>query len=360
MFGIRENIYAKNTQFLIDSIGEGILIVNKKGIITTTNTAAEKLLGYLPKEYIGWFCLEPFGALNETGHIITKKNAALYAAIKNGKKTINATRQFLKKDGVHFWASITVTPMIKNRKTDGAIIVFRDITQDKLNKEYHTDFARVASHQLRTPLGNVLWSTEYILSEKPGELNKLQREAMEQSYHTLREMNTLVNDLLNVSRLQDHEVRAKPKKVLLKEVVERVIKNISPFISATNLTIDIDAGKSNQYVYIEPHHLRTIIQNIIENAVRYPFPKTTIHIVIKKEKKHILFTCTNKGIGIDEKSKKFIFAKFFRAKNAVRKIGDGTGLGMYITHELIRLYGGKIWFESEVNKQTTFFLLFKR
>lgn len=358
MFRFSPKQSLSNTQFLIDSIGEGVLIVNADGIISAANTTAEKLLGYAHQEFIGWDCLEPFGALDERGRRITKKNAALLAAIENGKKTIHATRQFFRKEGSRFWASITVTPIREKGKGQGAILVFRDITKEKMDHEYHTDFARVASHQLRTPLGNVLWSAEYILSEKPGKLSKLQRETLEQTYQTLREMNILVNDLLSVSRLQDHEVKARPKKVSLMETLQKVIRDLEPYAKASNVTFALPADNKKHLVMVEPHHLRTILQNLVENAVRYAFPKTSIELTVEKDGKHVLFSCKNKGIGISDKSKKFIFAKFFRAKNAVKKQGDGTGLGLYITHELVTLYNGKIWFDSKENKDTTFYIRF--
>lgn len=360
MFGIFENKLIENTQFLIDSVGEGLLIVNKDGLISAANTTAEQMLGYDHQEFIGWPCLKPFGALDEHGRVITKKNAALYFAIRDGKKTMNAIRQFLRKDGSHFWSAITVAPMIKRGENNGAIIVFRNITQEKLDQEYHADFARVASHQLRTPLGNVLWSVEFLLSEKPGKLSETQRETLEQTYQTLRGMNTLVNDLLSVSRLQEHRVKAKKEKVCIEDVLEKIIADLTAYAKANNIQITLRAAKRSKHrVVVEEHHLRTILQNIVENAIRYSFPKTTIVLELKKETDGVIFSCTNQGIGITEKSEKFIFAKFFRAKNAVEKQGDGTGLGMYITHELVQLYDGRIWFDSVPGKETTFFIFFK-
>ncbi len=99
---------------------------------------------------------------------------------------------------------------------------------------------------------------------------------------------------------------------------------------------------------------------MIENAIRYSYPNTNINIDIKIEKDNIVFSCGNTGIGIPKDKQKFIFAKFFRAKNAVDKHGDGTGLGLYITHEMVKLNKGEIWFESKPEKTTTFYVKFKK
>ncbi len=347
-------------QFLLDSIGDGILLVDAKGVIRIVNTAASDLLGIPNEKLIGEFCLKPFGALNDKGEVITKKNAALIEAITDGKKTVNAIRQFKKQGGVLFWSSITVTPIRDHHKTKGAIIVFRDITEEKKEEEYHADFARVASHQLRTPLGNVQWALEYVLTEKEGPLHKMQKEYLQQAYKTLHEMNTLINDLLNVSRLQNQHIRKDVELTAIEEILSKVIADIQHFATANNLRFDIDTGTSGvHHVKMDKHHLRTIIQNLVENAIRYAYPHSAIRLGVKKQGQDLLFSCTNEGIGIPKQSQQFIFAKFFRAKNAIKKQGDGTGLGLYITHELVQLYGGKIWFESIPNKTTTFSILFK-
>ncbi|OGH68702.1 MAG: hypothetical protein A3J66_00610 [Candidatus Magasanikbacteria bacterium RIFCSPHIGHO2_02_FULL_47_14] len=347
-------------QFLLDSIGDGIFLVDAKGTIRIVNSAATELLGISAEKLIGEFCLKPFGALNDKGVVITKKNAALMEAITDGKKTVNAIRQFKKHTGALFWSSITVTPIRDRNKTKGAIIVFRDITEEKKEEEYHADFARVASHQLRTPLGNVQWALEYVLTEKEGKLNKTHKEYLQQAYKTLHEMNTLINDLLNVSRLQNQHIREDVEHTAVEEILDKVIADLQHFATANNVRFDIDLDTDKMHdVKVDKHHLRTIVQNLIENAIRYANPHTAIRLVIKRQGQDVLFSCANEGIGIPKQSQQFIFAKFFRAKNAIKKQGDGTGLGLYITHELVRLYDGKIWFESIPNKTTTFSILFK-
>lgn len=345
---------------LLDSVGDGILIVDARGIIEATNTAATELLQQSETKLIGAHILSPLGATDEHGHIITKKNAALLSSIRHGKKVTNAIRQFTKHTGEKFWASITTTPILKENKVVGGIIIFRDITKQKLDEEHETEFAHVASHQLRTPLGNIQWAIEYFLSGSIGKLNKKQTDYLQTIYQQLKDMNRLVNDLLSISRIQNNKVKPLTQSIDVKKVIKKVIDDVDFYARASNVAINITDKAKTPKVKADLQQFRTVMQNLLENAIRYSFPHTTIHITITKEKKQITIGVTNSGIGIGPKDKEYIFAKFFRTKEAIDKIGDGTGLGLYITKSLTELNKGTIWFESEVNKTTTFYTRFNQ
>lgn len=349
-------------QPFMDTIGDGIFIVDTKGTITKSNKAACEMLEFNSKKEVeGQPALRLLGPTDEMGVPINKKNAALFKSIRQGKKVNNAMRQFSKSDGSHIWVTITTTPIMKKTGgIKGAIIVIRDITEEKQRQEYQTDFAHIASHDLRTPLGNLLWVIEYIKSEKPGKLNTQQREYINDTYRTLKEMNRIVNDLLSVSRLQNKKIKRQTKRIALEPIIKKVMADSEFYSQAQNVKIKLlTEGKRQHYLKADYNHIRTIIQNIIENAIRYSFTNAEILINVKRQDDHILFSCTDCGIGIPKDKQRFIFAKFFRAKNAVEKLGDGTGLGLYITYEMVKLNKGKIWFVSEPKKQTTFYVKFK-
>jgi PAS domain S-box-containing protein len=358
-----QNNLIKDVGFFMDSVGDGILVVDTKGKIVLTNWAMCEILGSNKKEEIlGQSTLSLLGAMDEKGKIMNARTAALFKSIHFGKKINDAHRQFLKKDKTHFWASITTTPIKTNGgKIKGAIIMIRDITEEKTNEEYRTDFAHVASHNLRTPLGNLMWALEYILSEKPGKLNDKQKEYLSDGYRTLQSMNRLVNDLLSISRIQNKRLKMKKQVVPLVQITKDTIANLTQYAKAENVRVQLSFEPKSQYnIYADSAQASYIMQNIIENSIRYALDHSVIKVKLVSNGKTVTFSCTNKGIGIPEDKKQFVFAKFFRAKNAVEKEGDGTGLGLYITHEFVKLNKGKIWFESIENKETTFFINFKK
>jgi PAS domain S-box-containing protein len=362
MFNFFNTGLIEDVNFFMDTIGDGIFISDVNGTIIKTNQAACDILGFCDRKKVEkQNALELLSPLDKKGRPINKKNAVLFKSIKQGKRINNVMRQFIKNDGSRIWATITTTPIKKRGgKVKGAIVVVRDITEEKQQEEYQTDFAHMASHDLRTPLGNVLWATEYVMSEKPGKLNKKQTEYIQDTYKTLKDMNRIVNDLLSVSRLQNKKIKPRAKKISLEGIIKKVIADSEYYSKAQNVEIVLTSkGARQHYIKADPNHIRTIIQNIIENAIRYSFSSTKISLTVEEKNSNVLFACTNKGIGIPESQQKFIFAKFFRAKNAVDKKGDGTGLGLYITYEMIRINKGSISFKSVPNKNTTFTIKFK-
>lgn len=345
----------------MDSIGDGVMIIDKNGKILNYNKVINNILGYNKKiNLINQLALHLLSPTDANGIPITKKNAALFESINKGKKIANAIRQFVKKDGSHIWTAITTTPLNdKKGLVKGAIIIIRDITKEKQQEEYRADFAHIASHSLRTPLGNVMWAIEYLLSTKPGALNEKQKNYLDDCYQTLKNMNRLVNDLLSISNIPYKKIRPNWQKVHIEEIYKKVHNDLQYYAKAHNVIIELNSKRKKHLIRADENHVCNIIQNIIENAIRYSFNKTSVKVNFKKEGKFVIFSCCNNGIGIPEHKKKFIFAKFFRAHNAVNKEGNGTGLGLYITKELITLNKGVIWFESEENKTTTFFVKFK-
>jgi len=362
MINTNNKLFIQDVQVLLESIGDGVLIVDNNGKVRLTNDALCELLGYKREEIIKKDALQILGAIDEYGKPINKRNAAIFDSIKKGKKNINAIRQFSRKDNERFWASITTSPLLhKNKKVKGGVVILRDITEKKLEEEYRSDFARVAGHNLRTPLGNVLWVTEHLLSGKAGKMTKVQKQFLKDNYSLLKQMSSVINDILSITNFQNKSIKPKKIKVDLGDLTTSIVSNLKYYARAKNLKINIEIDvKDKFFIKVDEKHVNAIVQNILENAIKYSFENTSIVIKIERQNGHVVFSCLNEGIGIPKAKQKYIFAKFFRASNAVDQDGDGTGLGLYTTHELVNLNEGKIWFESVPKKETCFFVKFKK
>lgn len=358
---MQKSLFTNEIDLFIDSLGDGVMIVDKEGMIIKSNQAVVNMLGYKSKKSMeGHAILTLLGATGEKGQVIDKKNAAFIRTIRYRKQISNEKRQFVKQDGTRIWTNITTSPLIKNNKAIAAVIMVRDITQETLQEEYYKDFTHTASHNLRSPLGNLLWTMEYLLTKKLGPLNKEQEEYLSDAYESLQAMNRMVNNLLSISRLENKKVHPDFQKVSLEQTIDSITKDLANYARAQLVTFVVKSDKKEvHFVKFDPDHLHSILQNIIENAVRYSFKDKKIVLEIKSDNKNTIFSCTNEGIGIPEGKKDFVFAKFFRAKNAEETQNEGTGLGMYTSRELAILNKSKLWFESTENKQTTFYLELK-
>ncbi len=348
-------------QIFIDSLGDGVAVVNKGGTIIMSNHALVDMLGYQDKDSVeGHPILKLLGAIDERGQVIDKKNAAFVRTIRYRKQISNEKRQFIKQSGARFWASITTSPMIRDQKVIAAVVMIRDISEERQQEAYYKDFTHTASHNLRSPLGNLLWTTEYLLTQKPGPLNVKQAEFISDIYESLQAMNRMVNNLLSISRLENKKVHPNLQKVSVELTVHSVIKDLANYARVQQVEIEIkNEDKFEHLVKFDQDHLHYILQNILENAIRYSSQNKKIILEIRADKNDTIFSCTNEGIGIPKDKKEFVFAKFFRAKNAEEAQNEGTGLGMYTSRELANVNKAKLWFDSEENKQTTFYLQLK-
>lgn len=262
----------------------------------------------------------------------------------------------------------------------GHLIYLQDITKEKILERSKSEFVSLASHQLRTPLSTINWYAEMLLSDDVGKITDGQKRYIEKVYKNSRRMAKLVQALLNVSKIELSTLAIKTKQVNLKEITESVIDELLPQIQGKKLKFERKYAKNLPIVATDSDLIRIILQNILLNAVKYNVDNGRVSIeisaqsgyqsqagvkipegkeqrtVLTGDKESILFTISDTGLGIPESQQSKIFTKLFRADNAKENDTDGTGLGLYIAKEMLYKLGGKIWFKSEENKGTTFFI----
>ena len=209
----------------------------------------------------------------------------------------------------------------------------------------------ITVHQLKTPLTITRWSSE--LLGKKDKLNKYQKEILESIKISNRSMIFLVNDLLETSKIEEKE-KLKFVKFDLVKLCGNIIRESSQLARAKKQNINFEPFQGSILVSNNEEILRKIIYNLLTNAIQYG--NGDILLRIKKQQKGVMISVSDNGIGIPKNEQKNIFKKFFRASNAQKFYGQGTGLGLYIVKELAKKINGKIWFDSKENKGTTFFL----
>lgn len=218
-----------------------------------------------------------------------------------------------------------------------------------------TEFISVVSHQLRSPLTNLRYSLELLIS---GKLGKIQGKKLE--YFKILEENTqrmgdLVNDLLTVSRIETGRLPLKKEEISLGDLTKKAILKFKPLADASNIKVEIRAPKNLPKILSDRLWLEQIVENLLDNAIRYIKKEGEVKIKIKTGAKKIYFEIQDNGVGIPKEEQKFIFQKFFRSSNVLKYQTEGSGLGLYITKQILKLLGGEIGFSSKANKGSTFF-----
>jgi len=234
------------------------------------------------------------------------------------------------------------------------MLVTRFVEQiTKLNR-MKSEFISIASHQLRTPLSAIKWETELMLKKFKKGLNKKQVKNIENIYAINQRMIHLVNDLLDVARIDQNRLILKKQKFNFAEIVGEVVAENSPKAKSRNIRIDINAKKEAPFALGDAEKIRLVVENLLDNAVKYTNSGGKIKISIFKSGQFLIFEIKDNGLGIPEEQTGRVFEKFFRSDNASKYQTDGTGLGLYIAKNIVEQLGGKIWFQSIENVGSVF------
>lgn len=252
----------------------------------------------------------------------------------------------------HFY-EVVITPVNDlQEEISGGAIIFHDITHLKEIDRMKTEFVSVASHQLRTPLTSINWYVEMLQSGDAGELNKNQKVFLDEIYKGSVRMVKLVNELLNVSRLETGRLRVSPKPTYLDELIEDIIHELEAMANKYGCELIFKKPKKRlPKIALDEMLMRQVIHNFITNAIRYSsVGKDKVTVSLLEQVDEYLVSVADQGIGIPKEAQGKIFQKFFRADNARKKEGEGSGIGMYISKMIMDASMGRIWFESPNRK----------
>ncbi len=239
-----------------------------------------------------------------------------------------------------------------DQKSLGLVITFRDITKEVEIDKAKSEFVSLASHQLRTPLTGIRWLLEEI--QRKNKLDKFQAEYLSDALSSNERMINLVNDLLNVSRLETGIIHAMSEKVKLFDFLNPIVREASIFSKTTGRVLSFSMHKSSAEVELDPQLIGQVVSNLISNSIRYTDPGKTIIVDGEVQDDKVIIRVKDEGIGISRDDQKKLFKKFFRSKEASKRSTNGSGLGLYIVRKILDVCDGTITCESEEGKGTLF------
>ncbi|MFH0818732.1 MAG: ATP-binding protein [Patescibacteria group bacterium] len=345
----------EKTEVIIENIYDGVLIINNQEKIVSLNKIGRKLLGCHDKEIIGEDYNTVFNPLTEKGESLSGKKSLTSSVLRTGHMMKEKIVIISREDNNQFTAKISVSPLIMNKEIFGAAVIFRDVTREMAIDKQKTEFISVASHQLRTPLSSIKWFIEMLLHGDAGKLKNEQSDLLNEAYESNERMIKLVNDLLNVSRIEQGRVSVEPHPTDFQKMVKSVLRELTPSIKAKQIKVNLKTISHLKNLYIDAELIRQVVQNLLTNAIKYTPPQGQVNIDICLKGNNVQFSVQDTGFGIPEDQKSNIFKKFFRASNAVSKETEGNGLGLYLAKSVVESSGGKMWFDSVEHKGSTFY-----
>lgn len=236
-----------------------------------------------------------------------------------------------------------------------ALIWIEDITEAKMLERRKSEFVSVVAHQLRTPLSGLKWTLHMLINGDLGVMTDDQKTFLLKSYENNERMITLVNDMLAADRIESGRLKYNLLRINMRDLVENVLFEVFPAAQRRGVKIDFSSPTDSKYmVLVDPAKMRAVLQNLLENAIKYTMREGTVVIKLEMSGNMVKVTVIDSGIGIPRSQHSQIFTRFFRAANAVRIEPSGTGLGLYMVKKIVEQHGGKVGFESQEGKGSTF------
>lgn len=264
---------------------------------------------------------------------------------------------FLETSERRIPAALRIVPLQPRQDTDMSMIFIFDESRGFELQRYRQEFTSILSHQIRAPLTGIRWWIEMLLAGDAGELTSAQAEFLSQSLRSSITLIELVNTMLLITRFESKQIEVINEPVSLPEIVEEVIEELKYNFSSArqNVVFENKTGKEVK-VNIDKMMVRQTMFNFLYNAHQYGGQGCDITVTLEKKEGKLRCAIADTGMGIPESEQEAIFEKHFRASNAKDQVPEGTGLGLYLAKMMVEIWGGEIWFESELGKGTTFFI----
>ena len=355
---------------VLNTIDSGVIIVLSTGVIEYINPAAVSLLGgQMAQNFLGAKLEDILKLENGQGVVIPAQNNLVFYAVNNGQNY--TTREYFlvnlqgQKKPVAFKIITAHSP--KNER----IVTFYDITSELEAESEQTEFISTASHEMRTPVASIEGYLGLALNPKTATIDERAKKYLEEAHKSSQHLGKLFRDLLDVTKLDDKRIKAHLLPIEVTSTVRSIAEGQIPKMSEKNIHFTFGSSSSanmnggrviNQEVFaaVDVDFLREIINNLIENAIKYTNNGGGIWVNVRGDGDRVLINVTDTGIGISPEDSKHVFQKFYRADNSETRTIGGTGLGLYIVKERVEAMSGSTWVESTFGEGSTFYVAFPR
>ena len=338
---------------ILESTPDPILTINVKGLVTTMNKGVEHEFGYSFKDLV----------YQPVAHLLTEETA------KTLKHYLEFDKQFtypitidsninlfaIHRDGQQFPVEISVNTMEINHE-NFFILVIRNITERKKNEKLKNDFISTVSHELRTPLTAMNGSIGLLHHKNYQEMDEGSRELLNIAERNLERLLLLINDILDISKLESGKMEFEFKPVSVMEFIEQAI-NVNQSYAEKHQTqfILIDSVDKQIMINTDQNRLMQVLSNLMSNAAKFNNNEKPVEISVCKNENDVTVRVKDHGAGIPDEFKAHLFEKFTQASSGNTRGVGGTGLGLNISRAIIRNLGGSIDFVSSDGEGSTFF-----
>ena len=343
---------------MLASAPYAIIAIDNDGLIKMFNPAAERMLGYAAEELIDSHTPEIYHKEDETRararelamkfdrEVPPDFHAYIIEAAENDLEEREWT--YIRKNGEEFPVKLSVKSM---KDPDGVITgylsIVQDITDRKQIDRMKNEFISTVSHELRTPLTSIRGSLGLIIAEVAGPVSDKARELITIAHNNSERLVRLINDILNIEKIESGDTRIETKPVELVPILRQAIEENAGYAEKHTVHLSLDASEIRYPVLANTDQLLQIIANLLSNAMKFSLAGGTVLLSASQDETRTIIKVTDEGTGIPKDFQAKIFQKFAQADSSNTRQKGGTGLGLNITKALVEKMGGLISFTSE-------------
>lgn len=329
---------------IVKSISDPLIVMDNNFKILMLNKACEHFFNIEEGKSLNRHFLEVI--LN--GDLFEHISGIMEAVRDNLEKIIYIN----SGEGIYF--NVIVTKIRDNEtNVNGLIVLFHDVTHLKQLEKIRTDFIATISHEFKTPLTSIMMGTSLIENSSIGTLNERQMEIVDTMKEDGERLTTLVNDLLELSRLESERAVFKLQPCSITGIIENCVKPLYDMADRSDINLYYEADEDLPKVNADPEKISWVLNNLITNALKYTNSGDEIIVSADKRNNKMYVSVRDTGAGIPEEFIDKIFGKFVQVKGQDLEI-RGTGLGLSIVKEIVKAHGGEIWCESKLDEGSNF------
>ncbi|MEG2881396.1 MAG: ATP-binding protein [Christensenella sp.] len=337
----------KKTALIIDSLSEGLLILDEKAEVLLINKAAENIFGVTQE-----VCGENILACIRRADIVSKLESSLKKKKSKQFEVQNETDARIYR----FYTSIVDDPIFVDNNGYGMLVLVSDVTDIELSERVRRDFAANVSHELKTPLTSINGFAQLVANGMVTDADSIKLYAKRISEESDRLMG-LINDTLMLSELEQISIEETMEQVDLSEVARDVLRLLEDGIKKRNITVTLTGTAE---INANRNRMRELIMNLCDNAVKYNKMDGQVDVSLKDDGEFVYIIVRDTGIGVPNEEIARVFERFYRAKNSGGSTVNGTGLGLAIVKHIAALYDGELVMKSELGEGSEFSVKLKK
>jgi signal transduction histidine kinase len=335
---------------ILDSLGSGLLVFDARDRVAFLNRMLAEMLHVSAGEWVGRSAGELAAVMAHFALPVAAPRFEWPEAF--GSRDIEwrdgESLRYFREDS----APLVAEGAGQAEVSGGRIFAYHDISHEKAVDRMKSEFISVASHELRTPMTSIKGSVDLILSGFAGETSPEMQELLEIAQKSCDRLVRLVNDILDLSKIEAGQLKLNLERLDLTEIAVRAICAVKPLADKSEVRLRVDRPLPLPHVEADPDRIEQVITNLLSNAVKFSPPKGDVSVELSSDDQWVVCAVCDQGVGIAEKDLHRIFGKFQQLSEGRRR--GGTGLGLAITRGLIDEHRGSIWVESRVGAGTRF------